>query len=143
MTITTITSTFSVSGEISEETLIDLVENGVTTLINVRPDNESPQQHRSKEWSTVCQQHGIRYIHIPVLPCQYSASDIQKFKDALNNSKNKTHSFCRTGTRAVHLFALATKATYTFQQMRALLKDKGYDLHPIERQFKEGEQNLC
>lgn len=135
MTINTLTDTFSASGELSEQDLTYLFDNGVSTLINVRPDNEAPDQKNSADWRVLCQKHGFYYIHIPVSLCQYTAHDIQQFKDALNSAEKKVHSFCRTGARAAHLFALANKEACTFDQLQTLLKSKGYDLNVISDKF--------
>lgn len=137
MKINTITPTFSTSGEMTEKAFNELVKSSVTTLINVRPDHESPEQRNTNEWEELCKVHGLKYFHIPVSPCQYPEKDIQQFKYALNSKEEKVHGFCRTGARAAHLFALAKKEEYSFEQMQALLKDKGYDLSPIEEQYKD------
>jgi uncharacterized protein (TIGR01244 family) len=141
VTITAITNTFSISGEITEKELSYLIENDVSTLINVRPDNEGLEQKNSGAWNTICQQHGLTYFHIPVLPCQYPETAVQEFKGALTSTENKVHSFCRTGARAAHLFALANKDQFTLQQMHDLLKEKGYDFNTIAEQFKEATQD--
>lgn len=107
MTITYITNTFSVSGELSEPELIQLAQNGVSTLINVRPNNEAPEQKNDAHWRKLCTKHNLDYVFIPVKPNQYTDQDIAKFKAALLNATGKVHAFCRTGTRATHLFTHA------------------------------------
>lgn len=137
MVITNLTNEFSVSGEVTEQELIQLSESGTSTLINVRPDNEAPEQKSDQHWIALCHRYDMQYLHVPVLPCQYSESAIQQIKQAIDHAPNKVHCFCRTGTRAAHLFALANKHQYSFQRMQALLKEKGYDLSQIANQYME------
>lgn len=135
MTITKITDSFSSSGVLSEEALFSLAKSGVSTIVNARPDNESPEQKNDEEWISLCQKYGLTYFHIPVLPCQYTQHDIQKFKEILEHSDKKVHGFCRTGTRAAHLFALANKEKYTFAQLQELYKNTPFDLSVIADKF--------
>jgi len=138
MTITQLTSSFSVSGELSEQSLAELIKNGVSTLINVRPNNEAAEQKNDAFWRNLCAKHGLEYIFIPVKPCQYSPQDIAKFKAALQNASKNVHAFCRTGTRASHLFALANKDRYGYNDIHSLLTSKGYDASVIANHYKEG-----
>ena len=131
MTITTITDTFSASGEMSEHDLKHLRDIGVSTVINVRPDNEVPEQKTSEQWLKLCQNLSLQYFHIPVTSGQYTEIDIKQFKQAVDNADKKVHCFCRTGTRAVHLFALANKDTESSKQLQKLIVSKGYDLTAI------------
>lgn len=136
MTITTITDTFSASGELCEQDLKQLHEDGVSTIINVRPDNEAPEQITNAQWNTLCQQYGLQYVFIPVKSGQYSEHDVKQFKDAIDNAQKKVHCFCRTGTRAVHLFALANKDTDSIKQLQTAITSKGYDLRAISEELK-------
>lgn len=131
-----ITKHFSVSGEITEAQLDTLVSQGVDTLINVRPDNECENQTSNHEWQALAKKHHIGYVFVPVKPCQYSEQDVKKFKEALAQSSSSVHGFCRTGTRAAHLWALANRENVVFSDMQRILKDAGYDLDMIAEMFK-------
>lgn len=135
MTITIITDSFSVSGELTEQELVELSARGVSTLINVRPDGEASEQKTDAQWRAICQAHGLRYFFIPVRPGDYSERDIEKYRQALNSTNESIHGFCRTGTRAVHLFALANKDKRTFEQLQQMLSGTHYDLNAINRHY--------
>ncbi|MFT7261305.1 MAG: hypothetical protein ACI9MS_003179 [Glaciecola sp.] len=130
-----ITNHFSVSGELTESALDNLVGLGVDTLINVRPDNERKNQITDQDWRALASRHKLHYVYIPVKSCHYTEQDVKKFKAALEQSSNCVHGFCRTGTRATHLWALANKENLSFTEMQSLLKDKGYDLDMIDGMF--------
>jgi uncharacterized protein (TIGR01244 family) len=136
MEITHITPEFSVSGELSEAELMVLADQGVDTLINVRPDNEAEGQINHPKWQVLAKNLHIEYGYIPVKPGEYSEQDIAKFDTLLTQSKTRVHSFCRTGARAVHLWALANKNTLAFDRMHDIAKQKGYDLNLIKAKFE-------
>ena len=136
MTIVDITDTFSVSGELNEQDIAALKEKGISMLINLRPDNESADQVNNNQWQVLCEKHGLNYQHIPVLPCQYSDQDIESFESHLADSDVKVHSFCKTGTRAVHMWALSNRETHEFIELQAKVTNKGYDLKMISGHFE-------
>ncbi|MFQ3249367.1 MAG: hypothetical protein ACI9O6_001175 [Glaciecola sp.] len=135
--VITITPHFSVSGQITESTLEALALKGVDTLINVRPDNESENQMSDKDWRALAQKFKLNYVFIPVISCQYTQHDVERFKAGLALSLNSAHSLCRTGTRAAHLWALANQETMPFIEIEKRLKSAGYDLDKISSMFKK------
>ena len=133
--ISKLTEQFSVSGEFTESELSSLVKQGVDTLINVRPDNESEHQMSDQYWRTLAQKYHLQYFFIPVKSGYYKTQDINEFKAALLKSSKRTHSFCRTGTRASHLWALANKDNLSFTELQAVLNVHGFDLTMISIMF--------
>lgn len=133
--IAEITKQFSVSAELTESELDSLTKKGVDTLINVRPDNECENQISDQAWRTLAQKYHLHYAFIPVKPGNYTAKDIEAFKAALLQSSRRVHSFCRTGTRASHLWALANKDTLSFTDLQAALEVHGFDLAVISAMF--------
>ncbi|WP_371193861.1 TIGR01244 family sulfur transferase [Glaciecola sp. SC05] len=136
MSIAQITPTFSVSGALTEAEFQALAVRGIDTLINVRPDGESAEQINSAQWHDLAKLHKMQYRFMPVKPCEYSAQDIANFAVFLKQSHTSAHGFCRTGTRAIHLWALANKDTLSFDYMQDLAKQAGYDLNMIADRFK-------
>lgn len=136
MTIVYITPTFSVSGELGDLEFQILSKKGVDTVVNLRPDNESAGQKNSANYQKLVQYNHMRYGFIPVKPCEYSQQDIAKFSELLAQSNSGLHSFCRTGTRAIHLWALANKGALSFQHMQSLAKKAGFDLDMIAARFE-------
>lgn len=133
--IAQITKQFSVSGELTESELNSLAKQGVDTLINVRPDNECENQISDQIWRSLAQKYNFRYFFIPVKSGYYTAKDIEEFKAALLQSSKRVHSFCRTGTRASHLWALANKDKRSFTDLQTALKVHGFDLAVIAAMF--------
>ena len=133
--IVDITSNFSVSGALTKQDFSALIEKGITTLINVRPDNECENQINDLEWQDLANKYKIEYAYIPVKPNEYNDDDIARFASLLNNIDKKVHGFCRTGTRAAHLWALANKNKIEFLAIQYQLSNKGYSVSSISEMF--------
>lgn len=98
---------FSVSGAINEEDMRQLKADGVNTLICTRLDGEEELQNTAIQNCELALKHGLKHFHVPVKSGQYNDSDIQAFADALGQEPERVHGYCRTGTRASHLWALS------------------------------------
>ena len=138
MEIISITDNYSVSGELNRDTIEKLVNLGFVRLINVRPDGEAQGQMSSREYAAICQDLGLTYIYIPVTSGEYSDHIIKQFKQATHCAlqHGNVHGVCRTGARAVHLWALMNSASNTFESLTSLTVAKGYDLSVIKERFK-------
>lgn len=98
---------FSVSGPICESDIVNLKNDGVTRLICARFDNEEVNQAAASEMAVLAEQYGLKYFHVPVKSKVYKPEDIRAFANALGEQNDKVHGYCRTGTRAAHLWALS------------------------------------
>ncbi len=107
MNIRTINHHFSVSGPLTKADFHTLAEAGVTTLINGRPDFEEPNQVPDAMLRVWARKAGLEYYFVPVVSGHYSAQDVAKFGRILLGAKGRVHAICRTGTRVLHLWALA------------------------------------
>lgn len=136
MTIKQLCENFSVSGALSEQDFTALNERGVNLVINVRPDNESSDQLSNADYQAICQNHAMEYAFLPVKPCEYIDVDVQKMQSLINSAKGKVHSFCRTGARAAHLWALTNKQKSSYSDLQQTLAGQGYDLSLIASYFE-------
>nr|WP_123325555.1 sulfur transferase domain-containing protein [Alteromonas oceani] len=50
---------------------------------------------------------GLKYEFLPVVSGNYSKQDVAEFGRILLGAKGRVHAICRTGTRVLHLWALA------------------------------------
>lgn len=107
MNIRSINHHFSVSGPLNRDELKQLADAGVKTLINGRPDFEEPNQVPDAVLRIWAQDAGLDYYFIPVVSGQYSPTAVAEFGHVLLNAKAPVHAVCRTGTRVLHLWALA------------------------------------
>ncbi|WP_051275461.1 beta-lactamase hydrolase domain-containing protein [Aestuariibacter salexigens] len=106
MTIRQLTDNFSVSGPLVDEDWQYLKQQGVDTLINVRPDNEAANQMPNSFWRDKAMRFGFAYYYLPVTTFEYSLESISTFYSLISDPNRHVHTFCRTGNRAIHLWAL-------------------------------------
>ena len=107
MNIRTINHHFSVSGPLTKDDLYTLAQAGVTTLINARPDFEEPNQVADAILRVWARAAGLKYEFLPVISGNYSSQDVAEFGRILLGATGRVHAICRTGTRVLHLWALA------------------------------------
>ena len=107
MNIRTINHHFSVSGPLTKDDFYTLAQAGVTTLINGRPDFEEPNQVPDAMLRVWARTAGLKYEFLPVVSGNYSKQDVAEFGRILLGAKGRVHAICRTGTRVLHLWALA------------------------------------
>ena len=107
MNIRTINNHFSVSGPLTKDDLYTLAQAGVTTLINGRPDFDEPNQVPDAILRVWARAAGLEYKFLPVVSGNYSIQDVAEFGRILLGATGRVHAICRTGTRVLHLWALA------------------------------------
>ena len=55
-----------VSGQLTPDQIAELKEQGITLLVNNRPDNEDPDQPLSADLEAAAEAAGMEYRHIPI-----------------------------------------------------------------------------
>lgn len=120
-----------VSGQIMPEDVAALVGEGVTMLINNRPDGEEPDQPLGMDIEEAAQSAGIEYRAIPIIR-GIGPADAQAMQDALKAAKGKVFAFCRTGTRSSLAWALAkSDEGMSREEIERHLANVGVDPTPI------------
>jgi len=123
--------TVAVAGQIRPEDLPGMAAEGVTMIVNNRPDGEEPGQPFASKIELAAREAGLSYRHLPVAGGLYP-DQVQAMAEALAAANGKTLAFCRSGTRSTYLWALArvwagADAEGTVRMAAAA----GYDLTPI------------
>jgi len=120
-----------VSGQIAPEEVAEAATQGVTMIVNNRPDGEAPGQPTSAEIQAAAARAGMSYRHIPVAG-GLSPHQVQDMADALGASDGKVLAFCRSGTRSTYLWALArAQAGDDADEIVGKAAAAGYDLTPM------------
>ena len=108
-----------------------LAAQGVTLIVNNRPDREEPGQPSSAEIEAAARSAGIDYRHIPVSG-GFNLDDVLALADALDAAEGTSLLCCRTGTRSTFLWALArSERGAPSADLVARAAAAGYDLAPI------------
>ena len=95
-----------ISGQLRPDEVAGLAEQGVTLIVNNRPDGEEPGQPLGVEIEEAATAAGIAYRSIPIIR-GIGPADADAMNDALAASPGKVLAFCRSGTRSALAWALA------------------------------------
>ncbi len=128
MDIRKVSPALSVSPQISLQDISVLKGLGFNGIINVRPDGEEDGQPTSKEVEKLAEVSGLAYVHIPVVSGKMTEADIEAFRQARATMVGPVLSFCRTGTRAITLWACEVAPTLSTDAIVKTADEAGYDL---------------
>jgi uncharacterized protein (TIGR01244 family) len=105
---------------------------GVTLIVNNRPDGESSDEPQGPEIETAARAAGLDYVAIPVGHGGFSQPQVDAMVVALDGATGKTLAYCRSGTRSTLLWSLArAKAGDAPQLLHEKANGAGYDLAPV------------
>jgi len=96
-----------VAGQIAPADVPRLAEEGITLIVNNRPDGEDPDQPLAAEIESAAEAAGIGYRHIPIAR-GLGPSDVENMREALAEvGDGKLLAFCRSGNRSALVWAVA------------------------------------
>ena len=121
-----------VSGQIAPQEVAGLAGEGVTMLINNRPDFEEPGQPLAADIEAAAAAAGIPYRFLPIVR-GIGPADIEEMQKALRDSQGgKLLAFCRSGTRSALTLALAQREEGASREdVEQRLSSAGFDSSPI------------
>lgn len=121
-----------VAPQIDVSQIAEAKAQGVTLIVNNRPDGESPDEPQGPEIEAAARGAGLDYIAIPVGHGGFSQPQVDAMAAALNEATGKTLAYCRSGTRSTLLWSLArAKAGDAPQSLHEKANGAGYDLTPV------------
>jgi uncharacterized protein (TIGR01244 family) len=105
---------------------------GVTLIINNRPEGESDDQVLGSEIEAAARLAGMDYVAIPITHSGFSQPQVDAMVEALDANEGKVLAYCRSGTRSTLLWALAeSKGGADGDALAEIAAGAGYDLAPI------------
>jgi uncharacterized protein (TIGR01244 family) len=120
-----------VSGQIHPDEVAALVGEGITMLVNNRPDGEEPGQPLGVEIEEAARAVGLDYRAIPIIR-GIGPADAEAMQEAIKSAGGKLLAFCRTGTRSSLAWALAKNDEgMPREEIEARLRSAGVDPTPI------------
>jgi uncharacterized protein (TIGR01244 family) len=118
----------SVSPQIGPDDLPALKAAGFTTIVNNRPDGESPDQPSSATMQAAAEALGLGYHYIPLGREGVSAQMVKDEAAALEGSAGPVFCYCRSGTRSTTLWALSQAGKMPAQEIVDAAAHAGYDV---------------
>ena len=125
-----LTPAFGVAGQLDASNVAALAAQGWRSLICNRPDGEATDQPASTGLAHVAATHGLAWRYLPIVSGQWRDADVAAFADALRTLPPPVLAFCRTGTRSIHLWALAMAGALDDASIERIAADAGYVLNP-------------
>lgn len=121
-----------VSSQIAPHDVAALAEQGVTVLINNRPDGEEAGQPLASEIEEAAFKAGIDYRFVPIIR-GIGPADVEEMQKGLRAAQGgKLLAFCRSGTRSALTLAVAQREEGTpSHEIQQRLIDAGFDPGPI------------
>jgi len=102
-----VTSGFSVSHQISVEDVAAAAAAGFRTIVNNRPDGESPDQPPGAEIAAAAAAHGLTYQALPYAGGPPPPAVVRATAQMLSEAPGPVLAYCRSGTRSIMAWAMA------------------------------------
>ena len=120
-----------VSSQIAPEEVAALKDQGVTVIVNNRPDGEEPGQPTGAEIEKAAEAAGIAYRSVPIIR-GIGPADVEAMHDAIEAADGKLLAYCRSGTRSTLAWAVARrKQGASVEALAEAAARAGVDLAPV------------
>jgi sulfide:quinone oxidoreductase len=131
MNFMTVNEQITVSGQLNEEDLTALKDQGVELIVCNRPDGEAAEQTNYEQLASAARAMGIQVESMPFKSVEMPSKYIDEFASLLKTGK-RIHAYCRTGNRSFNLYSAAAASTGTAQsEILASAKTVGFDVSAI------------
>ena len=128
MDITKISDTFAVAPQILATDMPMLKAQGMTTIINNRPDGEEGHPSSSAQLQAAAEALGMAYHFIPVVGMNFPQAAVSEMGQVVTQSSSKVLAFCRTGNRSINMWARANELADTGVDVSALVAKTSFKL---------------
>lgn len=127
-----VTDTFAVSPQLSEEDFTQIAAGGFKLVVCNRPDGEAPDQMTAAQAAAAASAQGLAFRALPFVKVPGEA-EVEAMAAILQSTDDPIFAYCRTGTRSIFAWALASVQLGRETPDSALRKGlaAGYDLTPI------------
>jgi uncharacterized protein (TIGR01244 family) len=121
-----------IGGQLAPDQVAGLRAQGVTMLVNNRPDNEDEGQPLSSALEAAARAAGIDYRHIPIR-FGIGPSDVEAMRQAIHAAGDgKLLAFCRSGNRSALAWAVARAEDGAEpEELRRCAEAAGFNLGPV------------
>jgi len=129
---------FAITDAVTPADLDEVARRGFRTVICNRRPGEAEDHPDDRALSERAAALGLAWRCIPVAPGEYAAADIEAFGEALDSLPSPILAFCKTGKRAVHLWARARSqgASCDIPALLAAARAAGHDLEEHRPQLE-------
>ncbi|SFT60609.1 TIGR01244 family sulfur transferase [Halomonas saccharevitans] len=138
MQIQHLESGFAIADAVTPADLDEIARRGFRAVICNRRPGEAEDHPDDRPLKARAAELGLAWRCIPVTPGDYGETDIAAFSQSLDELPAPILAFCRTGKRAVHLWAHARsrEAGCDIPALLAAAHAAGHDPQPIREMLK-------
>ena len=111
-----------ISAQLKPDDILALERRGIQTIVDIRPDGEDAGQPSSAQLAKIAEGHKIHFHYIPVPHGTIPEEAVQQLQEVLAEPVGPAVLYCRTGRRAVRLFALVEASRHDGPDTKAILK---------------------
>jgi uncharacterized protein (TIGR01244 family) len=121
-----------VSGQVAVGEVAGFAAQGITVLVNNRPDGENPDQPAAVDIEAAARAAGISYRFVPVQR-GIGPAEVEGMREAMQAAGDGSLlAYCRSGTRSALTWALAKRAEgASAADVTKCVLDAGFDPSPI------------
>ena len=130
-----------VADQILPEDLKDLAAQGIKTIFCHRPDGEGADQPNFAEIAQAAKKLKIKTHYLPVVSGKISEADVTAFAQLFKEAKQPVLGYCRSGMRAVSLWALSQGARQGLAETLEAGKQAGFDLSGLTQRIVGTQAN--
>lgn len=135
--IVSVTPEFAIGPQVSAEDFNRLRAFGFASVLNARPDDEIGIYLVSQDAERLAHASGLAYAYCPSENHSiFEPEIIDRFERALVELPNPIFSHCKTGTRAVMLWALVQARHRDVENVIATLREAGQELDFLEEELR-------
>lgn len=128
----TLSETVLASPQITAAEIAAAKAEGVTLVINNRPDGEAEDQPPGAEIEAAARAAGLGYAAIPIGGSGFGEPQVRAMVEALERAEGKVLAYCRSGTRSTLLWSLAqAQGGRDPEEIAAAAAAAGYDVTPV------------
>ena len=126
-----LTNQLYVGPQITEADIAQAADEGIKTIINVRPDGEKEGAMPAAEARGLAEARGISYHHMPVSPTNITDEDVAGFAELLTSVEGPVLTHCGTGMRAAVLWGLGNAKALGVEAVVSKAAGAGIDLSRV------------
>lgn len=136
MDLRTLTSTYSVSPQITPDDVKAIAGAGFRSVMCNRPDGEEMGQPDYAEIEAAAKAEGLETRWVPIISGAVTQDALDQFRSALSDMPGPMLAYCRSGTRCAMLWSIAHYGTLSNDDILRATQAAGYDMSGILQQLQ-------
>lgn len=128
------------SSQLKPEHIRSLKNQGIRSVIDIRPDGEVADQPSSSELELASRRRRIEFYYIPVPHETIPDSAVDALSKALSQTLRPSVLYCRTGRRAARTFALAEASRVdgpTVEEIVTMVRAAGFSADDLRERIAQ------